>query len=141
MEVSLPKADRQAIDTIIELKLDQPASQVKPVRIPASLSEGKKAKASNVYQNMGAFEGFRAFDGEPSSRWATDSGILKAWLEVDLGAPATFDKATINEAIDRVREFELQYRDGDSWKVCARGTTIGRKLDLKFSRSRRGSCG
>jgi len=132
IEVSLPEKDRDPIDTIIALKLDGPASKIEPVRSSLSLTSGKKATASNVYQKSGDFGPSKAVDDDFTTRWATDSGVQAAWLEVDLGSATTFDRALISEAIDRVQEFELQCREGEEWKTFARGTTIGNKLNLKF---------
>jgi len=44
---------------------------------------------------------------------------------VDLGKPLTFSRVAIKEAYDRVRRFELQYKEGDAWKTCLEGTRIG----------------
>jgi len=126
IEISLPKADRQAIDTIIKLELDGPAAEIAPVGLPsASLTSGKKARASNVYQNDPGHGADKAVDDDSSTRWATDYGTKQAWLEVDLGKPVTFNRVKISEAYDRVCQFELQSKDGDQWQTFARGSTIG----------------
>jgi len=44
---------------------------------------------------------------------------------VDLGSPVTFSRVAIKEAYDRVRRFELQYKDGATWKTFLEGTRIG----------------
>ena len=49
----MPKADRQEIDTIVVLKLDGPAAEAKVGRWPPhSVATGKKATASNVFQQQ-----------------------------------------------------------------------------------------
>jgi len=74
----------------------------------------------------------KAVDDDPATRWATDYGTKQAWLEVDLGRTMTFDRAKISEAYDRVREFELQYKDGDQWRTFVRGTKIGLDFSKQF---------
>jgi len=134
IEISLPKADRQEIDTIIKLELDGPAAEIAPIGLPsASLTSGKKARASNVYQSNPAHGPDKAVDDDPSTRWATDSGTKQAWLEVDLGRPMTLDRVQISEAYHRVRQFELQIKDGDQWQTFARGTRIGDEYVQRFS--------
>jgi len=134
IEISLPKADRQAIDTIIKLQLDGPAAEIVPVNLPsASLTSGRKARASNVYQNDPGYGADKAVDDDISTRWATDYGIKQAWLEVDLGKQVMFNRVKISEAYDRVRQFELQIKDGDQWQTFARGTKIGDEYVQKFS--------
>jgi len=134
IEISVPKAHRRELDTIIVLKLDGPANEITPrALLSGSLTTAKKVRASNVFQNQAAHGADKAVDDDPSTRWATDYGIKQAWLEVDLGKAMTFNRAIISEAYDRVQQFELQYKDGNQWRTFAKGTKIGQKIKLKFS--------
>ena len=93
---------------------------------PPSLTTGKKATASNWFQKSDTYAPDKAVDGDPDTRWGCDWGTHSCWLEVDLGAPQTFDRAAwISEPYDRVQEFELQVLDRGEWKTFHRGTTIG----------------
>jgi alpha-L-fucosidase len=133
VEISVPKSYRRELDTIIVLELDGPAGTISPRGLLSnSLTAGKRARASNVFQKSSAYNASKAVDDDPASRWATDSGTQKAWLEVDLGRPATFNRVKINEEYDRVREFELQYREGGRWKTFARGTKLGHDYSKQF---------
>ena len=88
IEISVPKSDRQEIDTIVVLQLDKPAIDIAPIAVASigqSLTEGKKATASNVFQNEGSLAATMAVDGNETSRWATDASTGPCWLEVDLG--------------------------------------------------------
>jgi alpha-L-fucosidase len=126
IEISVPEAYRQEIDTIIKLDMDGPAEEIAPVSLPsASLAYRKKVQASNVFQKNRNYGPDKAVDDDPTTRWATDSGIKQAWLEVDLGKPMTFNEIKISEAYDRIRKFELQCKNEGQWKTLARGTTIG----------------
>ena len=100
-----------------------------------SLTEGKKATASNVFHNASAFSAKMAVDGDQATRWATDAEVSNCWLEVDLGKPETFDRAVIDECVDygvRVKAFQLQYRKDGDWVTFFRGTTIGKDREVKF---------
>jgi len=132
--ISVAKAHRQEIDTIVALELDGPAFGIKLGAVRSgSVAVGKKATASNVYQKTATYSPGKAFDDDPETRWATDSGTHEAWLEVDLGKPTTIDRAAVHEAYaNRVQEFELQCKDGDAWRTIARGTTLGENRSLKF---------
>jgi alpha-L-fucosidase len=137
IEISVPKADRQEIDTIVVLKLDSPAADIKieGVNMP-SAAAGKKAAASNVYQKQEAEYGPQnAFDGDSDSRWATDAGTHQAWLEVDLGESKKIGSAMIAEADfgDRVQKFELQAKTDGQWKTFYSGKTIGSDRFIKFT--------
>jgi alpha-L-fucosidase len=135
-EISLPPGDRQEIDTVVALELDRPAMEIAPLSIRVvsnSLAFGKKATASNVYQGMAEYGADKAVDDFEETRWATDYGTKKVWLEVDLGNPETFGRVMIDEAIPgRVQSFELQYKDGDQWKTFHKGKTIGAKFSTTF---------
>ena len=133
IEISVPKSDRQELDTIIKLELDGPAGGIPAVGLAsASLAYGQKARAFNVFQKSSQHGPDKAVDDDPATRWATDSGTKQAWLEVDLGKAMTFDRVKINEAYDRVQEFELQYRDGTTWRTFAQGTKIGSDYTKQF---------
>jgi alpha-L-fucosidase len=126
IEISIPQNCRQEIDTIIKLDLDGPAGEINPLNLPsASLAFRKRAAASNTYQNMSLHGPDKAVDDNPTTRWATDYGVKQAWLEVDMEKPVTFSRVKISEAYDRVRKFELQYKNNGQWKTIVDGTKIG----------------
>ncbi len=136
--ISVAPGERNEIDTIIALQLDKPAIGIPPVSVPSlggSLTEGKKATVSNVYQNHDAFDGAKALDGEAESRWATDASTEECWLEVDLGKPETFDHAVLDECVDfgvRVASFELQSQDAGKWTTFFQGAAMGPHREVKF---------
>jgi len=128
IEVAIPPADIQPIDTIVVLNLDRDAMDIPPIDIPSeSLAFKKKASASNVFHNMrNQYGPAMAFDDDPDTRWATDSGTKQAWLAVDLGRDQTFDRIHIVEACaPRVQKFRLQVKKGTAWTTIYEGTTLG----------------
>lgn len=139
LEIAVPKADRHPIDTIVALELDSPAIDIKPIAVPLvgePLTTGKRAKASNVYQNLGGYGAAKAVDDDENTRWATDAATGPCWLEVDLGRPETFDRAVIQECVRygvRVKAFELQCKDGDQWRTFHRGQGIGPQREVQFA--------
>jgi len=137
IEVSVPVARRDALDTIVKLELDGFAKDI-PVIKPknttmVSLTTGKKATASNWFQKSENYSPDKAVDGDSDTRWGCDYGTHSCWLEVDLDELKTFDRAAISEPYGRVKEFELQVKVGDEWKTFHRGTTIGDNLEVKFA--------
>jgi len=133
VEISVPKAYRRELDTIIKLDLDGPAGEIAPLSLPsASLACRKKVRASNVYQNISQHGPDKAVDDDPDTRWATDSGVKQAWLEVDMGKQVTFNRVKISEEYERVREFELQYKNNGQWKTFTHGTKIGQNYIKDF---------
>lgn len=136
IEVVLPKASRDPIDSIVALKLDGPAFEIKPVSAyqSGSVAAGKPCRASNVYKNHRHRYGpQQAFDDDPSTRWATDAGTHEAWIQVDLGKPTPIGGAMIHEAYaGRVKSFRLEAKDGDAWKSFHTGTTVGENHRITF---------
>jgi len=137
LEIFVPESDRQPIDTVVALELDRAALDLTAVDVPApvSLTTQAKAIASNIYQNQAAYSPDKAVDGKGDTRWATDSGVKSAWLEVDLGQSMTFSRAVIKQAypeLKRVRKFAIEYWEADQWKPCYRGENLGAKLVAKF---------
>jgi alpha-L-fucosidase len=136
IEVSIPAAQRDAIDTIVKLELDAPAMSIPAFKskntVAPSLTTGKKATASNWFQKSDSYAPGKAVDGDLDTRWGCDYGTHSCWLEVDLGSSQTFDHAAISEPYGRVKQFELQVKVGDEWKTFHRGTTIGDDLNMKF---------
>ena len=135
IEVSIPKAQRRELDTIIVLELDGPASEIAPLPLPlSSLTAGKSIKASSTLFDPRPphADPANAVDDDVFTRWAADTGTKQAWLEIDLGVATTFNRARISEEFDRVQEFELQYKDGDQWRTFANGTTIGPNHSSQF---------
>jgi alpha-L-fucosidase len=99
-------------------------------------ASGSKAAASNVFRNQEAEYGAeKAFDNDPTTRWATDSGTRQAWISAEFSKAKAINGVRIQEAAayaGRVRKFEFQYRDGDDWKTIFTGQEIGERFEKKF---------
>ncbi len=121
-------ADRDAIDTVVELKLDGNAASITPVGLPS----GIKATASNVYANQEDYTADKAFDGSSGSRWATDAGVKRAWIERQFDKPVTINGVSISEAIDRIQSFLIQVPKDGKWVTVYRGGTVGLNFTATF---------
>lgn len=100
-----------------------------------NLAENKPATASNMRGNSDAFGPSKALDGNADTYWATDDGQTTGSVEVDLGAPVTFDRSMVQENIalgQRVEAFAIDAWDGHDWKEITNGTTIGYKRINQF---------
>ena len=96
---------------------------------------GQPAVASNVRGGDEAFGPARALDGDIDTYWATDDDVRTASLEVDLGAPATFNVSRVQEYIplgERVRGYTIEAWQDGAWKEIVKGTTIGHKKLERF---------
>ena len=137
LEISLPRADRQPLDTVIALDLDRSAIDLAAVDVPVepSLTAHAKATASNIFGNQAEYGPDKAVDGRDDTRWATDASTTSAWLEVDLGKPTSFSRATIIQAfpeLKRIRKFALEYFLDGHWETFYHGDDPGERLVAEF---------
>jgi alpha-L-fucosidase len=124
--VTLPPDDRRFIDTIIALKVGGSAMDIEPIALATagSLTVGKTATASGEWS--GDYAASKAFDGNEATRWGAEPGSHSGWLQIDLGGEKTFDRAVFLEATwDRVEDYELQVREGETWRTFYHGGTMG----------------
>lgn len=121
--------DRDAIDTVIVLKLSGSAASIAPIRIPTT---NIKATASVVYLNWDEYVADNAFDGEPASLWAANSGVKRAWLERQFDKPMLVSGVNISEFYIRVKSFLIQVKQAGSWVTVYRGETIGQNFRATF---------
>lgn len=132
--VALDPQHRDEIATVIEWTVAGKAFDIEPVKVltfSRSVAAGRPAKASNVYRRQPNYRADRAFDDDPTTRWATDAGTHEAWLEVDLQQPQLIGRFVIREAYaPRVQAFEIQAADDGQWRTIHQGTTIGEKATI-----------
>ena len=122
---------KEFVDRLMELK--EVIGDRTKLPAPGSLAFGQRVRASGVWRDRPEFRAESAVDDDLSTRWAAPEGAQQAWLEVDLGKPVTFGRAMIAEASpNRVRSFELQYKEDDKWKTFLVGTTIGERWTEQF---------
>jgi len=131
LTLDLGQAALDPIDTVVRLELEGSAMDLPAVPVAEATI---KATASNVFQKQTSqFGPQEAFDGDPETRWATDAGTKTAWITADLGKPRRIQGVRIDEALEeRVRQFEFQYRDGESWKTIFSGQKLGPSFVQKF---------
>lgn len=128
--VRVAPADRQEIDTVIRLDLDRSAMDLPAVSLPSSIN----ATASNVYQGLDEYAAECAFDEDPHTRWATDSGTKRTWIGLEFPNPRRIGAVRINEAYaPRVQKFQFLYRNGGEWRTLLTGTQLGADFKRSFS--------
>jgi len=133
VKIALPAIRHDAADTVIGLKLSGTAMDISPI---AAKSKFVNALASNTFQNDPTYSALRAFDGDDSTRWATNYGVKQCWVSADLTSRKPIEGVEIREAYPgRVQKFQFQYKgyDGDDWITVAEGTTLGAKYSATFS--------
>ena len=100
-----------------------------------NLAAQRPVVADNHRHGNAYFNPANIVDDDPDSYWATDDGLRRAILEIDLGEAALFDRVMLQEPIrfgQRISTFAVEARVGGEWIHVAAGTTIGHKRILRI---------
>jgi alpha-L-fucosidase len=94
------------------------------------LARRARAISSQVRGHAAAFAASRVNDGDGSTYWATDDGIVSASVELEWPQPVEFSRIVLQEAIalgQRVQHWKAEALVDGRWKAIGEGTTIGHK--------------
>ncbi|MDF7808676.1 discoidin domain-containing protein [Pontiellaceae bacterium B12219] len=84
---------------------------------PINIALNQTASASSVHSS--SYAASKAFDGDLVTRWAATE--LTPWIEVDFGATVSINGIRIVETRDRIRSYEIQVYDNESWEPVFEG--------------------
>lgn len=96
------------------------------------------AKVSADAQRGPGFSAKKVLDGEYDTYWATPDGMDTGTLTFSFGKPVSINRFLLQEYIplgQRVRKFDIEYKDGGSWKSVQSVdslTTVGFKRIARF---------
>jgi alpha-L-fucosidase len=77
----------------------------------------------------------QALDGNPVTWWEASGSDRTAWLEIDLGQQAEFDRLALREAITQgqaIAAYRFLAKDGAGWQQICAGGTVGRQRIAVF---------
>ena len=98
------------------------------------LARSARVFASNTRNKSGLYAPARVADGRPGTYWATDDGIGRCFIDLELTFPELVDTVVLCEPIafgQRVRSFRVQGKRDNLWKDLHVGTTIGVRRFLR----------
>jgi len=102
-----------------------------------NLLKGAVLTAGNIRGNNKAkFGPAYLLDNNRYSYWATDDNVKQTWLEAMLPAAKTFNVIRLRENIklgQRITAFQIDVKNGASWKTIAHGTSIGANRLIRLS--------
>ena len=84
-----------------------------------NLAKDAKVEADNVRENSRAFAASKVIDGNTSTYWAADDGVIKASIVLDFGKELTFNRFMVQEYVrlgQRVRDFALEAMIDGEWQ-------------------------
>lgn len=102
--------------------------------LPA-VTRGCPAAASSVHS--APYEARFLVDGDGATRWGTRDADPDPWVEIDLGRPRGFARASASELADRVRRFRIECRSlpAEPWRTVYEGGAIGSSWSADFERT------
>lgn len=105
-----------------------------PIIRPKNLATIGRMNASSMHivneKNPG-FEAFKINDEDLETAWKAD-GTNDEWIEVAWVKPQTFMGAVINENGNNINSYQIQYWNGEAWKIIVEGTEIGEEKSHYF---------
>jgi len=78
----------------------------------------------------------KAFDANYSTNWqaAYGSTFSGQWIQVNFGAPTTFNRVKLSEFGNRTSGYRIEYStDGTTWQSAFSGTNIGANKSINFT--------
>ena len=165
LTINLEPLNHDSIVTTIKLTIDRPAMELSVIYPPStsgSLAYRKPAKVSSSVAPLFMHTAEAALDDNNNTFWSlgrndsvastiigkkfetqhdpkADVWNKSGWLEVDLGVTKTITKAHIQEFCrddySPVTSFEIYYEEKGAWKSAAKGTSIGKALEVKFPKT------
>lgn len=97
------------------------------------LAVGKKVSSTSHRGNSEDYAAGNATDGDRETYWATDDDVTTGSIEIDLGEKQQVRYVMVQEYIklgQRVKEFNVEFWNGNKWERAASATTIGYKRIL-----------
>jgi len=134
--IAIDEASVQPINTILEIEYEGDVMNVDPVEVkPQSVSFMKSVNASSNLKaswiNHEWVDLKAVNNGEWSgSFWKAAEDDKQPWIEIDLGKAEKISKILLYENGTNINSFELQYKDGTTWKTFHKGTAIGEKCEI-----------
>ena len=129
--LKLPESFRDSTITVVVLKMQNTIKSSIENPIP---SIGKTAIASSTDSEK--FKPSFAFDSSSHTSWKAAKDKKDGWLMVDLGHATSIGSIAISEVVGHteknIKEFKLEYKQGDQWVMIVKGQTIGEVYQTSF---------
>jgi alpha-L-fucosidase len=137
LTLSLDVADIDPVNTVIELTLDRPASEIAPIHtLGEQLALGATATASSTRNQKNGPQNVVAADAREfsegifvKSSWGPDSKDAQPWLQLKLAEPKPVSQLKLMEGKfgsgSRVQEYVIEAKVSGEWKTVHSGASIG----------------
>lgn len=103
------------------------------------LARSGRAFASNTRAERGRYAPARVLDDRSGTWWATDDGVGRVFLDVELPFPEVVDTVVLEEPVEygqRIACYRLQGKREGLWTDVHEGTTVGARRVLRVDPGR-----
>lgn len=113
LTLTVPPADRQALDTLVRLELDGPAETIAAIALPPEVT----VTASATHEPAAKFSAALAMDSDPVTEWSAPEGQSSATLELAFSRPRTIHSIHVEESTRpiRIRAYAVDWWNGTAW--------------------------
>ena len=129
LELPLTAPDKIATVIVVELKGEAKSSLTSPV---PSLNKTVTASSTAVDKND-MWNAKNVVDNNTKTSWKATVTDSTAWLSIDLGNATSIGAVAITEGYGRTVKFNIEYKDGDTWKKIVEGKNIGSGFFKQFT--------
>lgn len=128
LELPANAADKIATVVVVELKGEAKTSLANPVP-----SFNKTVTASSTLEDKNdKWNTKNVVDNNSKTSWRAAATDSTAWLSIDLGEATSIGAVALTEAGGRSAKFNIEYKDGDTWKKIVEGKNIGNGYFKQF---------
>jgi PKD repeat protein len=97
-----------------------------------NLARCATASASSVWSSQ--YSAAMTNDDDDNTRWNSAKGDkVGAWLALEFDTPMTLDTIELQEAMERITGYTVQYWDGSGWQDLVMGSQIGNRQTHTFA--------
>jgi alpha-L-fucosidase len=128
LHIRVPAKAPDTVATVIVLELKEaPKSSI--VNLIPSLNKPATASSEADINSKADY----AFDAKGNTLWKPAKDQQTAWLSVNMGEHTSIGAIAINEyGGANIQQFQLEYKDGDNWVPCLKGTSVGGNFQASF---------
>ncbi len=131
--LEFPAKALQPINTIIELKMDSNVMDVKPIEVAAQSVSYKKKISASTNPHRWWYDVESVNNGDwVGHGWRPAKDDKQPWAEIDLGKITKVSSAIVYETGGAVKEFEIQYLVGETWKTAYKGKHFKHRIQCTF---------
>jgi alpha-L-rhamnosidase len=124
------------VDGVPKVSYPEPINKADNLALIARMNASSMTIQS---EKLPVFEAFRANDENIETHWKANT-TANEWLEVEWFKPQTFNQIIVDENLNNITAYKLQYWENGAWKDIVAGNTCGTSKTHQFDAVRTTKC-